>query len=180
MGSAVELNQFLTKVEKRAYFMALQEVKNGEDALDIVQDVMMSLATKYAARPAEQWAPLFYRMLRNRTMDYHRKGAVRRRWFGWLDRAERDAHEAIERAPAPAMAEPDQEHLRDEFTDELQQALGALPDRQRQAFMLRSWEGLDVKETAAAMGCSTGSVKTHYSRAVRSLRQRLQESYGEG
>ena len=177
MGSAGELNNFLASVEKRAYSMALVAVKNPEDALDIVQDVMLTLARKYAQKPADEWRPLFYRILRNRITDWHRKSSVRSRVFGWLSPRNDDGEELdpIENAPGAEQDTPDHRLRMDGARDEIADAVGSLPDRQQQAFLLRVWEGLDVKETAAAMGCSEGSVKTHYSRAVHALRDVLQE-----
>ena len=173
------LNQFLASVEKRAYAMALTSVKDAEEALDIVQDTMFTLARKYADRPSEQWPPLFYRILKNRVTDFHRSNTVRRRIFGWLGRAKSDPDDTdqdiADQTPGPTSNHPDRSVQLDDATDRLQDALGRLPGRQREAFMLRCWEGLDVRDTAAAMGCSSGSVKTHYSRAVHALRAELEE-----
>ncbi len=177
MGSAAELNQFLASVEKRAYAMAVTSVKEREDALDIVQDVMMTLARKYARKPSDQWPPLFFRILNNRITDYHRSRNLRRRFFGWLDTTDNAGEDPFDQVPGPQTNDPDRRNAIDGATDELQRALAQLPLRQQQAFMLRAWEGLDVKATAQAMGCSDGSVKTHYSRAVHTLRTRLEEHY---
>ena len=157
--------------------MALVAVKNPDDALDIVQDVMLALAKKYAGKPVHQWPPLFYRMLGNRIKDFHRSGSLRRRLFGWWESDDDDPNHTIEQTPSPNHHDPEHWYSIDSATAELQHALSSLPGRQQQAFMLRAWEGLDVKATAAAMGCSTGSVKTHYSRAVRALRSNLQDHY---
>lgn len=177
MGSAAELNQFLASVEKRAYAMAVTSVKEREDALDIVQDVMLTLARKYSRKPSSQWPPLFFRILNNRLTDYHRSHNLRRRFFVWLDSADAPGGDPFDQVPGPQTNNPDQRSAIDGATDELQRALAQLPLRQQQAFMLRAWEGLDVKATAQAMGCSDGSVKTHYSRAVHSLRTQLEEHY---
>lgn len=159
--------------------MALTSVKDTEEALDIVQDTMFTLARKYADRAPEQWAPLFYRILRNRITDFHRSSTVRRRIFGWLGWSSSDdddfAQNAIDRTPGPSADQPDRSAQLGAAADQLQTALGHLPERQREAFMLRCREGLDVRQTAAAMGCSDGSVKTHYSRAVRALRAEMEE-----
>lgn len=181
MGSADELNQFLANVEKRAYSMALVAVKNQEDALDIVQDVMLTLVRKYSNKPADEWRPLFYRILRNRITDFYRSTGVRNRVFKWFNRTDEgeEAASPIEQFAAPAIDQPEHQHLMDGVRVKLQDAVGALPKRQQQAFMLRAWDGMDVKSTALAMGCSQGSVKTHFSRAVHALRLRLEEYKSE-
>ena len=170
MHNTDELNRFLAGVEKRAYSMAMVTVKNSEDALDIVQDVMLTLATKYAQKPAAEWKPLFYKILRNRITDFHRKQQRSRGIFAWFSGADDDPLDA---AAAPASSTPVAQTEAQNNTAAISQALAELPDRQRQAFMLRAWEGLGVRETAAAMGCSQGSVKTHYSRAIAGLQTRL-------
>lgn len=177
MGSEGELNSFLAGVEKRAYRMALIAVKHPEDALDIVQDVMLTLARKYAGKPADQWRPLFYRILRNRITDFHRSSSVRRRVMGWITTHPDDGEveDPIENAPGAVQDTPDHQLRMSGASDDIAEAVGQLPQRQQEAFLLRVWEGLDVKATANAMGCSQGSVKTHYSRAIHALRDVLQE-----
>ncbi len=182
MGTAAELNQFLAEVEKRAYAMAMVAVKNQDDALDIVQDVMMTLARKYAHKPAAEWRPLFFRILRNRITDFHRSRGVRRRimgWFGAADTAADSDADPLDAVAGPQSTQPDRQYVLDGARHDIVEAVGRLPDRQQQAFMLRAWEGLDVKATAAAMGCGEGSVKTHYSRAVHALREVLEEYQNE-
>ena len=176
MGTSAELNQFLMEVEKRAYAMAMVSVKNREDALDIVQDVMMTLARKYANKPAGEWPPLFFRMLKNRITDHHRSGSIKRRIFGWFGE---DSDDEIDAVPGPKSTSPDFQQEQAGMRDKIIEALGQLPDRQREAFVMRIWEGLNVKDTALAMGCSEGSVKTHLSRATASLRTLLPEFGGE-
>ena len=175
MGSTAQLNQFLADVEKRAYSMALMAVKNPDDALDIVQDVMLTLAQKYAHKPADQWRPLFYRMLKNRITDFHRGGVLRRKLFAWRSagQSEEEYADPIESAIGPEQQQPDKMQSNETLRQRISAAVSALPERQRQAFVLRAWEGMDVAETASAMGCSSGSVKTHFSRAVRALRDVL-------
>ena len=174
MGTAAELNHFLADVEKRAFAMARMSVGNADDALDIVQDVMMTLARRYSDKPAGEWRPLFYRMLRNRITDFHRKQSLRGRLFGWFQASE-DGADDLENAPGSGVETPDRKLASLQLGERIELALTALPDRQREAFVLRAWEGLDVRATAAAMGCSEGSVKTHYSRAVHQLREVLED-----
>jgi RNA polymerase sigma-70 factor (ECF subfamily) len=169
------LNQFLASVEKRAFQIAKFAVRDPEDALDIVQDAMMQLARRYAAQPTEQWKPLFYRILQNRIRDCQRRRMVRNKLFGWLPGVRHDDGEAgdpYEATPDESQGPADQA-MTGEAMQTLERALQALPARQLQAFLLRNMEGMDVAATAQAMGCTEGSVKTHYSRAVHTLRARL-------
>ncbi|HMA12094.1 MAG TPA: RNA polymerase sigma factor [Steroidobacteraceae bacterium] len=170
------LNGFLASVERKAYRMAQIALRHEQDALDAVQDAMLQLARRYARRPSDEWRPLFYRILENRIRDLQRRRAVRSRvlaFLPWSGEADDDS-DPVERAPDPAPG-PAAEVEGGQIGVALQRAVGLLPARQREAFLLRSLEGLDVAETAAAMGCSEGSVKTHYSRAVQSLREQLGE-----
>ena len=168
-----QLDAFLRDVEGRAYRMTLLQVNDRDEALDIVQDAMIALVRRYARRPCEQWPPLFFRILRNRTRDWFRRQAVKRRVMGWLPSGDRVCEASLEAAPAPESHNPLAELSQRAAIEALQAALSELPARQREAFMLRSLEGLDVRETAIAMQCSQGSVKTHYSRAVHALRDKL-------
>jgi RNA polymerase sigma-70 factor (ECF subfamily) len=168
------LEQFLASVEKRAFQIAKFAVRDADDALDIVQDAMMQLARRYAAQPSEQWKPLFYRILQNRIRDCQRRRAVRNKLFGWLPsvRHDDDAGDPYEGTPDETQGPADRA-ITGEAMQTLERALKELPARQLQAFLLRNMEGMDVADTAHAMGCTEGSVKTHYSRAVHTLRARL-------
>jgi RNA polymerase sigma-70 factor (ECF subfamily) len=172
-----ELDRFLASVERRAFKIAQIAIRDIEEALDIVQDAMLQLARRYAARPSEEWKPLFYRILNNRIRDCQRRRVVRSRIIAWWPARLADDEEAadpIESAAGTEMAPTDRVQV-DETLQALERALADLPRRQQQAFLLRTLEGLDVAGTAAAMGCSEGSVKTHYFRAVQTLRERLGE-----
>jgi RNA polymerase sigma-70 factor (ECF subfamily) len=173
------LNQFLAGVELKAFKIAQAALRHEDDALDAVQDAMLQLARAYAHRPAQEWKPLFYRILENRIRDMQRRRTVRGRVMAWLPfRGDEDEEEPD---PISQAVSPDPQPVRrlelDEAVGALEKALGELPRRQQQAFLLRTLEGLDVAETAAAMGCSEGSVKTHYFRAVQSLRAQLGDLY---
>ena len=170
------LDQFLSSVEKRAFRIARIAVRHDDDALDIVQDAMLQLARRYAQRPSEEWRPLFYRILQNRIRDCQRRRKVRAGVMAWLPwrSDEQPEVDPVDRVP-DAAPQPSQQVMTGQALHALEQALAALPERQQQAFMLRNFEELDVAATAAAMGCSAGSVKTHYSRAVHTLRERLGE-----
>ena len=173
------LNQFLASVELRAFKIAQAGLRHEDDALDAVQDAMLQLARAYADRPAEEWKPLFYRILENRIRDMQRRRTVRGRVIAWLPHRgedEEDEPDPIAQAPSPE-PQPVKRLELDEAMGALEKALGGLPRRQQQAFLLRTLEGMDVAETATAMGCSQGSVKTHYFRAVQALRAQLGEFY---
>jgi RNA polymerase sigma-70 factor (ECF subfamily) len=151
---------------------------SNEDALDIVQDAMLALATHYAGRDAREWGPLFHTILQSRINDWHRRHRVRRRWIAWIGARDDDRDDdPLERVADPGMADPSDRHRANRTMAALEAALGRLPARQREAFLLRVWDGLDVAQTARAMHCSTGSVKTHYSRAVHALRMELGEDW---
>ena len=158
--------------------MAQIATGSREDALDIVQDAMFGLVKRYAEKSEEEWKPLFFRILQSRIRDWYRRSRVRRRWRIWLDR-ERRSDMAEGEDPMATLADPKAHNPADQViladsTAALDAALRTLSMRQQQAFLLRAWEGLSVRETAAAMKCSEGSVKTHYSRAVQALRKLLE------
>jgi RNA polymerase sigma-70 factor (ECF subfamily) len=173
------LNQFLAGVELKAFKIAQAGLRHEDDAHDAVQDAMLQLARAYAERPAEEWKPLFYRILENRIRDMQRRRTVRGRVIAWLPfRGDEDEDEPdpIAQAPSPDPG-PTQRLELDQAMGILEKAVGELPRRQQQAFLLRALEGMDVAETATAMGCSQGSVKTHYFRAVQALRTQLGDLY---
>jgi RNA polymerase sigma-70 factor (ECF subfamily) len=174
-----ELNRFFADVERRALRIAEIAVRNRADALDLVQDAMIKLSSKYATKSTDEWPPLFYRILQNGVRDYHRRQAVRNRVMVWFGRPSNDEpdYDPIAAAPDPIGRAPDEELQNSEAMQHLEIALGRLPARQREAFMLRTFEGLDVKATASAMAVTAGSVKTHYSRAVHALREALGEHW---
>jgi RNA polymerase sigma-70 factor, ECF subfamily len=173
LPSSVALEAFLRGVERRALRMADLATGSRDEALDVVQDAMFGFVRHYAAKPAGDWLPLFYRVLDNRLNDWHRRRRVRSRWIDtFLGRGEDDADRLAQAEDASEPGPP----LRlagSETARALDAALAALPTRQRQAFLLRVWEGLDVADTARAMRCSQGSVKTHLSRALAALRRAL-------
>jgi RNA polymerase sigma-70 factor (ECF subfamily) len=170
------LNDFLASVELRAFKIAQIALRHEDDALDVVQDAMLQLARAYAARPADEWKPLFYRILENRIRDVQRRRMTRGKVMAWLPfrRGEEDDEmpDPVEQAASHDPLPPHRLQI-DETMQALEAALQALPGRQQQAFLLRTLEGMDVAQTAAAMGCSEGSVKTHYFRAMHTLRAQL-------
>lgn len=180
LDRARELDRFLQDVEKRAFRIAQIAVRDDDDALDIVQDSMLQLVRAYGARPSDEWKPLFHRILQNRIQDCRRRRKTRSRviawWTGGTRDDEDDAPDPIEQA-ASNTPEPSRHLMNDEAMAALEEALRDLPERQQQAFLLRNFEGLDTAQTAAAMGCAEGSVKTHYFRALNALRERLGEHW---
>ncbi|RMH36494.1 MAG: RNA polymerase sigma factor [Nitrospirae bacterium] len=171
------MDRFLAGVERRAFRMAQLAVRNRDDALDIVQEAMAVLVQRYREREASEWGPLFYRILQSRVADWHRRQWVRTRWRTWFAGSQDDdlssREESWEQLPDVGMPDPSEALAQRRAAAAIECALRELPLRQRQAFLLRAWEGYDVARTAQAMGCSEGSVKTHYSRAVQALRKRL-------
>lgn len=179
-GDATEsLDAFLVDVQGRALTMARMATGDVEEALDLVQDAMTAFVRRYADHPPEQRRPLFYRVLNNRITDWYRRRA---RWslriFGGLRASDNSADGPDPLAVAPSGERPDGIAAGGEFGLALERALARLPVRQRQVFLLRAWEGLDVSETASALAISAGSIKTHYFRALASLRQAL-EAYDD-
>jgi len=174
------LDRFLADVEQRALRIAEIAVRDRDDALDIVQDSMIQFARRYASRPVDEWKPIFYRILRNRTYDWQRRRKVRGRVIAWWTSGatvdEEEAPDFIEQAVSPDSG-PDARLESAEAMHQLEGAIRRLPARQAEAFMLRSLEGLDVAQTAQAMGCSEGSVKTHHFRAIQALRAELGEHW---
>ena len=172
-----QLNQFLGQIERRAYKMALIATRQREDALDIVQDAMIKLAQSYTHKPHNEWQPLFYRILHNRIMDWHRRKKLENLILKWLPGKKDQDSDASISDYADENNNPEEINKGRGTIQQLELELHQLPPRQRQAFLLRSWEGLSVAETAGVMGCSEGSVKTHYSRALTKLKENLGEHW---
>jgi RNA polymerase sigma-70 factor (ECF subfamily) len=178
LASRNELSEFLVAVERRAYKQARFAVRDEQAALDIVQDSMLKLAEKYGAKPVAELPMLFQRILQNTIRDYYRRHKVRATWITQLSSmlSGKDGGEDVDPletlGPAEdsnqALGPPD--HLeKSQLIVLIETELKELPPRQREAFLLRYWQELDVAETAQAMGCSEGSVKTHCSRAAHTL-----------
>ena len=172
-----ELSDFLAEVERRAYKQALFAVRDDHAALDIVQDAMLKLAEKYSDKPAAELPALFQRILQNVIRDFYRRQKVRALWttpvsplFGADSDRDQDPPETLEVEGLSKWMEPPPDQLaRAQVLALIEKALSKLPARQRQAFLLRYWEEMDVAEAAQIMGCSEGSVKTHCSRATHAL-----------
>lgn len=156
--------------------MARMATRDDDDALDLVQDAMLGLVKHYRTRPEMEWAPLFHRILQSRIRDWYRRHRVRSRvraWFG--GEPDSDSAAPLEQYAVDERPGPDDNVATRQTVGTLEAALRRLPLRQRQVFLLRVWEGLDVAQTARAMRCSNGSVKTHYFRAIHSLRDLLKD-----
>ena len=176
--SFADIEAFLIHSEKRAFVMARIATKNEDVALDIVQDTMMKLVSNYSNKPSNEWAPLFYRILQSRINDWHRRQKVRNRWRSWLGQnIESDDNRdlSLENHFDDNDAQPDDTIQNFELNASLESAISELPLRQKQAFMLRAWQECSTKETSNIMKCSEGSVKTHYSRAIATLKESLKE-----
>ncbi|QNA89747.1 RNA polymerase sigma factor [Massilia sp. Dwa41.01b] len=182
MATDKELNDFLENVERRAFKQAVYAVRKDESALDIVQDAMIKLAEKYGDKPAAELPMLFQRILQTTILDYFRREKVRNAWvslFGGLGRREGEDEDfdilnSYEAEEGSAAAESSMDQVERAQTLRLIEAeIQKLPARQREAFLMRYWQDMDVAETAAAMGCSEGSVKTHCSRATHALADAL-------
>ena len=181
MASDQELEGFLKGVERRAYKRSYYHVRNEESALDIVQDSMMKLAEHYGHKPVEELPMLFQRILTNSTLDWFRRQKTKNALFSNLSDFESqdeggdfDILESLLLSTNPEQIESAQDHAqRTQVLHIIESEIQGLPARQREAFLMRYWEELDVAETASAMGCSQGSVKTHCSRAVAALAKAL-------
>jgi len=181
LASPKELSVFLKDVEKRAFKRALYHVRNTESALDIVQDSMMRLAESYAGRPVEELPMLFQRILSNAMLDWFRRQKVQNaRYVSFSefesddDDGDFDILQTLTTAETAVVFEnPQTQSERRETLKLIETELLQLPERQREAFILRYWEDMDVAETATTMGCSQGSVKTHCSRAIHSMLKSL-------
>ncbi len=180
MASSQELSDFLRNIERRAFKQTVYAVRDEHVALDIVQDAMLKISEKYADKPVEEYPMLFQRILQNTMRDYWRRQKVRNLWTSLFssfssgdDEDERDPLETID--VEDASKDPMAQLERGQTMQLIERALEKLPTRQREAFILRYWEDMDVAETASIMGCSEGSVKTHCSRAVHTLAVVLQK-----
>lgn len=181
MASERELSDFLKSVEKRAFKRSVYHVRNDESALDIVQDSMMKLAEHYGHKPVEELPMLFQRILSNCTLDWFRRQKTQKALFSTMSDFESsgddESFDLLETLHAASGGEQNEstetQTERAQTLREIEIEVQQLPARQREAFLMRYWEEMDVAETAAAMGCSQGSVKTHCSRAVQALGKAL-------
>lgn len=178
MATHKELSSFLEGVERRAFKHAAYMVRNEESALDIVQDSMIKLSEKYGDKPINELPMLFQRILQNTILDFFRREKVRNSWVSLFSNftkndSEDDSHDLLEsfnsEEGSEAAESTEQKLEREQVLNIIDDEIKKLPTRQREAFLMRYWEDMDVAETAEAMGCSEGSVKTHCSRANHAL-----------
>jgi len=167
-GEARSLEDFLSGIATRAFRFAEAGLHHREDARDAVQDAMTKMLA-YRDRPASEWTPLFWSILRSRVVDAQRRGVLRLRWLS----PHNDEHDSVDWTDPGA--DPSRSHDGKEAWQRIVDALRRLPRRQREAFSLRVFEDLDVATTARAMGCSEGAVKTHLSRAREALQKQLED-----
>ncbi|MBN4053774.1 RNA polymerase sigma factor [Haliea sp. AH-315-K21] len=180
LDNSQALGSFFTSIEKRAFRRAQIATGNADDALDIVQDAMVSLINKYANKETQDWELLFHKILTSRIMDWHRRTAIRKRFGTWLSSNDKELE----------LEEPEFEDLNARSPEELMQtsqsiamleaALHELSPKQQQVFLLRAWEGLSEKETSVAMSCSVGTIKSHYARARSFLKNKLEAKLEKG
>lgn len=176
-SSEQALEQFLAGVERRAYQTALLTTRREADALDIVQDAMLQLVQHYRHQDSQEWPKLMQRILQNRIVDWVRQQQIQKGRFAMvLDDLEEDPLSQLE---DPKDINPLSLLSAQQDIQRVLSALEALPLRQRQCFLLRAWEGFDTQATADALGISTGSVKTHYSRSLEKLTLALMNSQAE-
>ena len=182
MASAQELSDFLSGVEQRAFKQAVYAVRDDDAALDIVQDAMIKLAEKYGDRPVAELPLLFTRILQNRIHDWFRRQKVRNAWVTLFSNMCKKADENEDFDPLESLSAPDDSEIHQDGATKLEQSqvlqaleseIAKLPVRQREAFLMRYWDELSITETAQAMSCSEGSVKTHCSRATQTLAKAL-------
>ena len=182
MASAQELSDFLSSVEQRAFKQAVYAVRDDDAALDIVQDAMIKLAEKYGDRPAAELPLVFTRILQNQIHDWFRRQKVRNTWVTLFSNMCKKADESDDFDPLESLSAPDDSEIHQDGAQKLEKSqllqaleseISKLPVRQREAFLMRYWDELSITETALAMSCSEGSVKTHCSRATQTLAKAL-------
>ncbi|VAW42075.1 RNA polymerase sigma-70 factor [hydrothermal vent metagenome] len=170
MDLTEQLNQFFIEHEKKAYTIAFMALKNQDDALDVVQDVMIKFVEKYKHKNIAHWGPLFYRMVQNRITDFHRASTRRKKYFSFFNNDDDDEN-IIEQVADDKYVSALEQIDNDMQIAHLQLSIKELSARQLQAFICRIWEGLSVAQTAKSMKCSQGSVKTHLFRALKYIKQ---------
>lgn len=167
------LDAFLSSVEAKAFRMAQFATHSEADALDIVQDAMIKLCERYADKP-DDWKPLFFKILENKILDWHRKQQIQRKLFFWRKNVEDDEEQSELPEREDDSDNPELGLIGEQTGEKLLNAIAELPIKQQQCFLLRSWEQFSIKETASAMGINENSVKTHYLRACQKLQEHLQ------
>jgi RNA polymerase sigma-70 factor (ECF subfamily) len=176
------MEAFLADIEKKAYHMAKFATSSHADALDLLQESMIKLVTKYQHRPSDEWKPLFYKILQNHIKDWYRHQKVKNLVFFWKSNRNEDSDNSDDEQTWQQESTHSDNEAEQLLAKQQQQThaiahLQTLSSKQQQCFLLRSWEGLSVAQTAEIMGCSQGSVKTHYFRAVTKMRELMENDH---
>jgi len=169
----IRLDRFLASIQGSGYRMAQLATSNKDDALELVQETMLQLVKRYAELPNNELKILFYKILNSRITDWYRKTAFRRQFHKVFSSKSYEQNNPIEHLSNEQQQTEDERLTTSEELEQLIIALASLSNRQKQVFLLRAWQGFNVKETASIVGCSAGSVKTHYSRAIKALKRTL-------
>jgi RNA polymerase sigma-70 factor (ECF subfamily) len=169
----IRLDRFLASIQNSGYRMAQLATSNTDDALELVQEAMLQLVKRYSDKPNEELKMLFYRILSSKITDWYRKKAFRNQFKAFFKKETYENGDPIQELAADNDLPISEQVENTQTMMNLVKALQKLSHRQHQVFLLRAWQGFNVKETAKIMGCSSGSVKTHYSRALQSLRTQL-------
>ncbi len=173
------LNIFLKQVEKKAFRIVISYTYDNDEALDIVQDSMIKLVRSYADKDESELTPLFYRILYNTIKDWKRRSFIKNKFFSFFGSSSNDDDLDPINLVEDSSQDVERKISNHQTLNKVEVAITHLPERQRQAFVLRIWQDLDVKQTAKAMSCSEGSVKTHLSRALKNLKDYLGEAHHE-
>jgi len=177
ISQRVRIDRFLASVQSSGYRMAHLATSNQDDALELVQETMMQLVKRYGDRPDKELKILFYRILSSRITDWYRKSAFRNKFHAVFSKESYQNGDPVQQVGNDYQLPFSETLNNSRMLEQLTQAVKKLSNRQQQAFLLRAWQGFDIKETAGIMGCSAGSVKTHYSRALLQLRHELGDLY---
>lgn len=172
-----QLDKFFETYETQAFKMAYMLIRQRDDALELVQDSMLKLVQSYAHKPVEEWKLLFFRILQNRIRDFQRRQNFTRLFTVMIPGSSKSNDEQLSEVPDPHHKTPLKALEQSCELNQVHNALETLPKRQQQTFLLRAWQEFSTEETAFALGISQGSVKTHYSRAIRQLRNILGENH---
>ena len=175
ISQRVRIERFLSSVQSSGYRMAQLATSNTDDAMELVQETMLQLVKRYSDRPDNELKILFYRILSSRITDWYRKTAFRKQFQSFFPKESYESGDPVQLLSDDCQLSVSEEVENGNQIEQLFVALKKLSSRQHQAFLLRAWQGFNVKETAVIMKCSTGSVKTHYSRAIKSLREQLDD-----
>jgi len=173
----LRIDRFLASVQGAGYRMARLATSNNDDALELVQEAMLQLVKRYADKPDNELRILFYRILSSKITDWYRKTAFRSRFHAFFSKESYQQGDPVQQLGSDVQLPYSESLNNSRMLESLTYALEKLSHRQKQTFLLRAWQGFDTKETASIMGCSTGTVKTHYSRALGMLRNELGDLY---